>query len=297
LKTGIIILNWNDAPTTIECLNRLRAWQRLAPEIIVVDNGSDDGSAESISARHPDIHLVCSSINRGFAGGCNIGINKALEIGCGSIMLLNSDAGISEDDALTLLNQLQQSSSPIILGPAIKDNSSGREILTCGGRDIARHSHTRITCSSGRHSGQSEQIVDYVPGTVLLTTDAVFKKAGLLNEDFFFSGEIAEFCARARDAGIRSLINPAIVAEHTTSSSNSRLRNTLYTYYTLRNRFLYIKLRRYGTHLKLRWTAGGWAMLMLALISFNFGRARAIALALRDGLRGQWGNRNAIFGL
>jgi GT2 family glycosyltransferase len=318
MKLGIIILNWNDAAVTLQCLRSLALWQNITPEIIVVDNASSDDSAAVISSEFADIQLVRSDINRGFAGGNNRGIERARERGCDTVLLLNSDAEIEEAGVAKLIAQLEAGEDPIIIGPAIEERSAAGSLLTCGGRDIGRYSRTRIVCdkkqnavpgvTAQKSNTQSErgdlgrgrstlQEVGYVPGTVVLIPVAVFDSVGLLDEDYFFSGEIADFCAAAREQNIKSMIDLSVVAKHGDPDEDKPLRGSLYIYYTLRNRFLYVSKHggRRRLWLKLVWTIKACCMLGLSIIKADFKRARAIAIGLADGIHKKWGNRNKRF--
>ena len=308
MKLGIIILNWNDADTSLQCLRIVFSWRSIDTEIIVVDNASSDDSVKSIVAEFPDIHLVQSETNCGFAGGNNLGITKALEVGCDAVLMLNSDAEISEDDVTALIRRLEDSTEPIIIGPAIEEKSATGSVLTCGGRDMGRFSRTRITAGDGNQAysgrgrpGSRQELheVGYVPGTVLLAPVSVFDKVGLLDEDYFFSGEIADFCARARLQGIKSMIDMSVTAHHGDENEVKPLRGSLYIYYTLRNRFLYVSKHGGSARLWLKfiWIIKGFCMFGISIIKLDFKRARAVALGLSDGLFGKWGNRNEMFGV
>jgi len=344
MKIGIIILNWNDAEVTQQCLRAVFGWDSINSAIIVVDNASSDDSADSIVAAYPEINLVRSEINRGFAGGNNLGIVKAQALGCDAILLLNSDAEVSESGVATLISDLDNThagwghpdsskpdethnmepgcphpeAAPIIIGPAIEEKSVSGSVLTCGGRDIGKYSRTRITCTRraapdafGRGSSlasfggtgwptlQELSEVSYVPGTVLLVPSSVFEKVGLLDEDYFFSGEVADFCARAHQQGIDSVIDMSVTAHHGDENEEKPLRGSLYIYYTLRNRFLYVS--KHGGNakfwLKSMWTIKAFCMFGLSIIKLDFSRSRAVALGLIDGWQEKWGNRNDQFGV
>ncbi|MFN2499541.1 MAG: glycosyltransferase family 2 protein, partial [Pyrinomonadaceae bacterium] len=88
-KVSIVILNWNTRELTLQCIASLKhTLNDLSAQIIVVDNDSRDGSAEAVAATHPDVCLVRSSENVGFARGNNLGFPQA---GGQYIVLLNSD--------------------------------------------------------------------------------------------------------------------------------------------------------------------------------------------------------------
>jgi len=93
---AIILLNWNDDKVTLNCVDTIKSWKYIAPEIIIVDNHSDDERLRSSLHPFNACHFIHNPINGGFAGGNNLGIKKALQLECSYILLLNTDATISE---------------------------------------------------------------------------------------------------------------------------------------------------------------------------------------------------------
>jgi GT2 family glycosyltransferase len=146
-------------------------------------------------------------------------------------------------------------------------------------------------------SGYPLADVDYVPGTIFLARRGAFEQIGDLDVDFFFSGEIADFCKRARNSGYRVCIDLQAQARHDTRMVPQSLRDTLYVYYNLRNRFLYAKKHYPSEQAKY---LARWSGLCLveggrALAAGKLRKARAILLALAHGCTGRFGNRNAVF--
>jgi GT2 family glycosyltransferase len=147
----------------------------------------------------------------------------------------------------------------------------------------------------GRLPGYPLYDVDYVPGTVMLVRRNLFDEIGLLDEQFFFSGEAADFCKSARDRGYRVCVDLAVEAHHRFGETS--LRDTLYVYYSLRNRLLYAKKHygfKRGRYLA-RWLGLCSAELGKAIAQGRLGKARAILLAVTHGCTNQFGNRNAAF--
>ncbi|HVL51775.1 MAG TPA: glycosyltransferase family 2 protein [Actinomycetota bacterium] len=91
-RVGVGILNYNGPSITIECLDHLSRveWPKDRLEIVVVDNASADDSIDLIRRTHPDVRLVESPVNRGFAGGCNLAIKTLGDVDY--VALLNNDA-------------------------------------------------------------------------------------------------------------------------------------------------------------------------------------------------------------
>ncbi len=177
-------------------------------------------------------------------------------------------------------------------------NGSRRRYI--GGRDIARHALTKIVAIGEDLSaieGYPLHKVDYVSGTVFLARARVFEDVGLLDERYFFSGEIADFCKRASAKSHTAYVDLDVEAHHDIGHAGPDLRDTLYAYYTLRNRHLYV--RKHHDPEKLQyfafWAKEGTLDILRALKRWNFAKARAIVLALTDAYTGRYGNQNAKF--
>jgi GT2 family glycosyltransferase len=287
MKLAVVVLNWNAADDTIRCVRSVLDWRDLQPVVWVVDNASRDRSVELIGQRCPEARLLPSATNRGFAGGNNLAIARALGEGSDVLLLLNNDAAIAEKDVALLIETLESDPQIGLVGPTMWD---GDRLLSAGGRDIARHvvTHIRLTQPP---AGLLE--VDYVSGTVALVRAEVFNSLGLLDEGFFFSGEMADLCRRAWMGGYRCVIDGRTRAFHDFERS-SEARDVLYVYYILRNRFLFIRKHYPAQKFFLFpfWVGFGFYLLSKALLGGNTRRARAVALGLLDGLAGRYGGQN-----
>ena len=90
-KVAIIILNWNGKKDTLECLESVRKIDYQNFEVIVVDNGSSDDSLKAIQSKYPEICILETGENLGYAGGNNFGMRHALQNGADYILILNND--------------------------------------------------------------------------------------------------------------------------------------------------------------------------------------------------------------
>jgi GT2 family glycosyltransferase len=295
-----VLVNWRNTARTIQCAAELRRWDTLKPTIIIVDNESTEDSRRALSDAGVADTIVLSTTNRGYAGGNNLGISAVARDTEAAILLLNSDVQISEAAVSQLVGRLEADRALSIVGPLLAERGNGRERCYVGGRDIARHPRTRIEVDAAHLTALASSPllpVDYVPGTVFLARGSLFDEIGVLDEDYFFSGEIADFCRRARATNHQLRIDALAKALHETDDESSSLRGTLHVYYSLRNRFLYVrrhhaaeKLRYFGLWLMIAgWGAAG------AVVRGRFGRARAIVLATIHGIMGRYGNQNAEF--
>ena len=265
------------------------AWERLCPTVWVVDNGSAERDVAAVARACPEAHLIRNGTNLGFAGGNNRGIEAALETGDAPILLLNNDAAVAEADVARLLETLQEDETVGFVGPLLFEAGQGGRLLAAGGRNPVLHHHSHIL---ELEPGPAVRPVEYVPGTVLLARADVFRRVGLLDEDYFFTMEVADLCRRAARAGYRSVVDTRARAHHALERS-SELRRTLHTYYIVRNRFLFIRkfYPRAGWFLFFVWSLYSLA-LFLKLLPTQPDTARAVRLGWRDGLRGRFGDRN-----
>lgn len=290
MDLAVVILNWNAAADTVRCVREITAWERLEPIVLIVDNASTDNSISVITHQCPEARLVRNSVNLGFGGGNNRGIVESLSLGDAPILLLNNDASISENDVVRLLRSLKENDQVGFIAPLLFSDDKRDTLLAAGARNPAfhHHSHIREVPADG-----PVQIVDCVPGTVVLGRAEVFRQVGLLDESYFYGSEVVDLCLRARRAGYLSAIDARAQAYHDLDRS-SAFRETLYPYYIVRNRFLLIRKFHHKRRLLLY---GFWGLYSLALsakerLEGNSPAARAIRLGLIDGLRGKFGNHN-----
>ena len=90
-RVTAVVLSWNGRERTLACLRSLEHVTYRPFSVLVVDNGSSDGSADAVAAEHPDVSLVRLGENLGFAGGMNAGIRAAFAAGADAVVLLNND--------------------------------------------------------------------------------------------------------------------------------------------------------------------------------------------------------------
>ena len=291
MSLGILILNWNQAADTISCVRSVQAWANPEDVVYVVDNGSSTAEREQLTQALTNSTLIQSQHNLGFAGGNNLGLKAALSARHDAIMLLNNDAAISETAVSKLCQALEQQPPLGMVGPSLWDADQPDRLLSAGGSDMGLNlmTHHQTLPASGEI-----QPVDYIPGTCILIRTAVLQKIGLLDEDYFFGGEVADLCARARENGYLCAIVGGSRAQHRVERS-AQQRHQLHIYYVLRNRFLFVKKfhPQQKTRLFFYWT---WQIIRIwgqAVLAQNWPRARAVALACWDGWHGRFGGQNA----
>jgi GT2 family glycosyltransferase len=287
MNVSIIILNWNAGEDSISCIKSILAWRQLKPTIWLVDNASSDGSPEQIAAQFPQVNLIRNRENQGFSGGTNRGIEAALAVSDGSILLLNNDAMIVETAVSQLIQTLRENRKIGMVVPQLY-NENGK-LLAAGGKNPAFHLQTRV---EDFPNDAPVQLVETVSGTAVLIRAAMLKQVGLLDERFFFSTEMADLSLRAKKQGYLCAVDRRVRATHTVSRS-SHLRDSLYTYYIIRNRFLILR-NHYPWHLHLLgfWKIYSFALCLKLWLTGSRTTARAVWLGTLDGLLGRFGGQN-----
>jgi GT2 family glycosyltransferase len=190
-----------------------------------------------------------------------------------------------------LQDTLQTNPELGVVGPVLWDEDRPGVLLSAGGVDIGRHVSGHIL-----EPPTDDEIrpVTYVPGTCVMIGADTLHTVGLLDEDYFFGGEMADLCARARQHGITSAIDGGAHATHSVDRSFA-LRHKLHIYYVLRNRFLFVRKfhRQERLRLFVYWTVSSIKLWLESLLNQDWQRARAIGLACLDGWRGRFGGQNA----
>lgn len=252
IKLCTVILEYQNPEMTLETIASLKTAllpRGVANRIVVVDNSPlPDGSLKKALKRQPDIKLITTLKNTGFAGGNNRGIKYGLRHGADYFLLINNDVSVDKD----FLRQLFRAKADLAV-PKIyfakgyeyhKDRyqpgERGKVLWYAGGGfDWAN--------VFGRHFGVDEvdrgqydrqKQVDFANFCCVLINKAVFKKIGLLDPAYFLYWEDADFSRRAQIAGFKQLFVPLSRIWHKNSGSSGS-GSTLHDYYLTRNRLLF----------------------------------------------------------
>lgn len=186
----VILLNWHQENLTLKTLAQIRNWNTVNAKIIVCDNESTAQSSGALKKYLSDEELICSTVNLGYGGGINLGLAQALASENEYVLLLNTDAKISEKDVTGMIGKMNADFDISILGPVIVAGDGETRKYLVGGRDIAKYSSTKIAVKPEdieAINGYPLRDVDYVSGTVFLARRELFEEIGLLDEQYFFS--------------------------------------------------------------------------------------------------------------
>ena len=242
-KVAVIILNWNGKDDTLECLASVKKLDYANYEIVVVDNGSNDASVDAISKQYPDVTLLQTCENLGYAGGNNVGICWALEQSVDYVLVLNNDT-IVDTQLLRYLVAAGFDDNQIgLLGPTNYYYSEPNKIWTIGAT-INEQPHTGYKMiGDGDNEGTWRGAIqfDALIGSAILIHKRVFESIGLFDERFFLCWEELDFCERARKADYKCLFVPEAKIWHKVGSTLGGNESPLRTYFNVRNRLLWAK--------------------------------------------------------
>jgi GT2 family glycosyltransferase len=243
LKFAIIVLNWNGKQDTLECLTSLQAIDYPNYEIIVVDNGSQDGSVKAIRQEFKTVTIVENPVNLGFAEGNNMGISYALFTDSDYIFLLNNDTIVDPQILNCFLSASQSYPQAGIFGAKIYLFHVPQQIWYAGAkwnRKTGRFSHIGIHQTEDHLSWNQVQETPYACGCALVIKAEVVRKIGLLDRRYFLMWEEADWCFRSRAAGYTCLVVPDALVWHKVSASFQGI-SLLWTYFYERNRLLWLE--------------------------------------------------------
>jgi GT2 family glycosyltransferase len=235
----IIIVSWNAQHHLVNCLNSLQRLKGYTQEIIVVDNGSTDGSCEAVEKEFPQVKLIRNHENLGFARANNIGIKA----GSGKhVALVNSDIVVLGDCIKKMIEFMDRNPSVGMAGPRVLNADRTLQVScrhfpsvwnnlcqTIGLNKVFPKTVFFSEPLMKYWAHDQERKVDVLSGCFWMTRSAALDEVGLLDEDFFFYGEDIDWCRRFHEAKWEVVFYPEAEAIHFggASSSNAPIRFNL----------------------------------------------------------------------
>ena len=238
-KVFIIILTWNGKDDTLTCLDSVQKLNYPDCHVIVVDNGSTDGSMGAIRACYPSaswLTIIENGENLGYTGGNNVGMRHALGHGAEYVWLLNNDTLIEPDSLDVLIRVAEESPSAGILGPKVLCYPE-THLLYSRGESHSLWFNFRTVDIGEVNQGQDilPRNVDYIVGCAMLVSKEFIEKVGLLDETFFAYYEEIDWCFRGRKKGYDILYVPGAVIYHKGGMSSGGRSSPISSYYHTRN--------------------------------------------------------------
>ena len=238
LELSVTICSWNTCSDTRACLASLHALREECKfEVIVIDNGSTDGSPDMIATKFAWVRLIRSDVNLGFTGGHNACLAKRE---APDALVLNSDTIVHPGALRSLVDYSRAHPQVGILGPMLL-NPDGSLQFSCRrfpnpvaalfrntfvGRLFPNNRWTRdYLMADWPHDGPRE--VDWVSGAALYVTRTTMDTVGLLDPAYFMYCEDVDWCFRTHKAGLDVTYLPTAVITHAIGTSSSKAANRM----------------------------------------------------------------------
>jgi GT2 family glycosyltransferase len=211
VRASVVVVNWNAGSALAECLASVAGGGGGVMETIVVDNASSDRSLAAARARHPDVRVVETGANLGFAAGANRGAAVAR----GDVLVfLNPDARVEPGAVDALVAALVDTPGAGIAGGGLVD-AAGR--WQPGAARFHPVAHLLLDTTPGRLIARGRRVphvVDWVYGTFMAVRRDAFRQLGGFDESYFLYGEDLDLCHRAAALGLRTVHAPRARAVH-----------------------------------------------------------------------------------
>lgn len=238
IEVSIITINYNGLEDTCALIETIPFNENM--EVIVVDNASNNLEAETIAQRYPQIRVIKSGQNRGFAGGNNLGILAAQGK---YVFLINNDTFFKDFKVQTLIDRIESSPKIGIVCPKIRFAWNDNPIQYAGYMPLSKVTVRNSAIGFGEDDhGQYDTAhpTPYAHGAAMLIRRDAIEKVGLMPECYFLYYEELDWSMMFSRAGYQIWYEPKCTIYHKESQSTGQ-NSPLRTYYLTRNRLLLVQ--------------------------------------------------------
>lgn len=243
----VVLLNWNNYEDTRECIDSLCEATYDNFHIVLLDNGSEDGSDERLQEYLKTVDVPSQFIqngeNVGFSRGCNPGIRASLEQGADYVLLLNTDSIVDEGFLEPLVDRAEENENiGALTGKTYyyddpeRIHSAGAELDWIRGRG---NHFGRGEIDEGQHNVPKE--IGFAPGFFCFVRASVFEDIGYLSEQYFLGAEEWDFSARLNQSDWEIWYEPESTAWHKVGGSRKEDLDLKYVYNGYRNKLIYMR--------------------------------------------------------
>jgi len=200
----VVVLAHNNYADTAECLHSLQYLDYAPLRLLVVDNGSTDGTGDRVLAEFPQASLVQTGRNLGVAGGFNAGVIPALQGGADYVCILNNDTTVSPDMMTLLVQAGEVDPQAVILMPKVLHYNEPGRIWSAGAQYRCFPPAIVMRGLNQPDDGRFDTpaLIEFAPTCGLLLHRRAFERVGLFDDGYFFYFDDWDFSLRVRHAGM-----------------------------------------------------------------------------------------------
>jgi GT2 family glycosyltransferase len=236
----IVMLNWNSPEETITAVESVLKMDYPNYEIFLIDSGSaDDSVAELRKITTSSIQLLESPVNVGYTGGCNLGLQRGVEVGAKYVWLLNNDAVVGPETLSSIVALAESDPAIGLVTPVIASLDEVPHITFAGGVCSIKEALYDETndLEQARRWAVEYPKDGLVIGTAMLVSTRLIREIGVLEPSFFAYYEDIDYCARSSGAGYRNVVDTASMVYHFEKNRNTKPFEIRphYWYYMARN--------------------------------------------------------------
>lgn len=240
---SIIIVNWNARENLQECLSALFKISYKNYEVILVDNGSKDDSVKFVKSNYPDIKIVESGKNLGFAGGNNLGFKQARGK---YVLFLNNDTIVTKDFLEKLVDFMEKRKDVGIVQPKIlfhrPDTTLHHKINSIGSFLLSSGFLYHLDYGKKNKEIKDSYEIFSAYGACFLARNALLQKIGLFDDRYFAYFEETDLSHRVWLSGLKVMILPETLIYHKGAKTAQKLPSAFIQYHSFKNRiYTYLK--------------------------------------------------------
>lgn len=240
-KILISLVNWLKYEDTINCVKSIYEFEYTSFEIAIVDNNSPNDSYKNLTEALPDIRIINSKENNGYAAGHKINVDYAIENNFDAIWILNSDVKLRKNTLPELISAWQQNGDHLYGSVTLSEENP--DIVDFGGGKNPNDNPTEYLYNQYKNQPyknlpkQNCREVQSIEGSSFFIPLEIIKKHGFMNLDYFMYAEECDYSHRLRKLGVMSFIVSSSIILHN-SASSFKLQNDIswiMDYYRTRN--------------------------------------------------------------
>ena len=219
-RVTAIVLNWCKEADTAACLESLASSRYDALDVLLVDNGSPDGSGDRLHSRYPAVDYLQTGVNLGYAGGNNRGIERALAGNADYLLVLNNDTVVDPECVANLVSASQTTGAPVVAPLIVYFGEPDRVWYGGGAFSRMRALGTHVLENERVDASQTRTSTAFVCGCCFLMRSDIARRIGGFDESFVAYVEDVELSVRLMKAGIEMLYEPAARVLHRVTPSD-----------------------------------------------------------------------------